>query len=430
MKIVLAHKYLYRGGGTASYLFELIEELARRGHEAVPFTVNYSQVALREYQQYYVSPLGKPNATHLQDLQSPLARLRVLARSVWSSEAYSKARRLSRELKPDIAYVHNLYSYMSPSPIAAFKRAGLPVVMRVSDYNMLCPGLLGVREGSPCLDCVGGNLLQALRYGCHKHSRSATLARLVGMYAHRWLRVYDKVDKFVTPSRFMRNQMIKAGFPADRIVHLPSFYPPSDRMHPEAERGYMLYFGRIAPEKGIATLLDAMALLPRRMPLILAGADVDNETERLQQRCWRNRLTNVEFVGMQQRAELDRLIAGARFIVVPSNWYDNCPMAIFEAFAHGKPVIAADIGGIPEQVDEGAGVLFDPGDPMDLATKIEMLWDDRELREHMGAAALRRLNTTYGAELHCRRLLDIFESLLPAGAPQPQPATQRLAGAT
>lgn len=413
MKIVLAHKYLYRGGGTASYLFALIDELGRRGHQTIPFTVDYAQVALRDYQQYYVSPLAGKDRTHLKDMRSPLTRLQVFARAAWSSEAYRKARRLAAEQQPDLAYVHNLYSYMSPSPIAAFKRAGLPVVMRVSDYNMLCPGLTVLREGRPCLECIEQGFMHGVRHACHKNSRVGTLARATSMYLHRWLGVYDKVDLFVTPSLFMRTQLVRAGYPEHKIVHLPSFYPAIEGADPSRERGYILYFGRVSPEKGLTTLIDAMALLPRRLPLIIAGADVDGETERLQQRCWRNRLTNVEFVGMQQRAELDRLIEGARFVVVPSNWYDNCPMAIFESFAHAKPVIGADIGGIPEQIADGAGMLFQPQDAMDLAMKIETLWDDRDLREDMGAAALRRLQTAYSAENHCHRLLEIFGDLVP-----------------
>lgn len=419
MKIVLAHKYFYRGGGTASYLFALMEQLQLRGHETIPFTVAYEQTVPREYEQYYVSPPGGGGETHLRDLHSPWALLKVFGRAVWCKEASSKARRLARELQPDIAYVHNLYSYMSPSPIAAFKRQGLPVVMRVSDYNMLCPGLRVMRNGRPCTECVDLGCKHALQFRCHKDSYAATLARVVSMYAHNLLHVYDHVDMFVTPSEFLRSLLIKAGYPAEKIMHLPSFYPVKAAPEAAEDGGYILYFGRVAPEKGIDTLLDAMTLLPRQVRLLIAGADVDGETERLQRRAWRNRLTNVEFLGMLQRAELTPLIERARFTVVPSSWYDNCPMSVFESMAQGKAVIGADIGGIPEQITGDCGLLFEPGNPGDLAAKIEMLLDDVELREEMGAAAVRRMQTVYSADQHCDRLLDLFRVLQPETQPEP-----------
>lgn len=413
MKIVLAHKYFYRGGGTASYLFALMEQLHLRGHQTIPFTVAYEQTVPREYDQYYVSPPGGGAETHLRDLHSPWARLKVFGRAVWSREAYGKARGLARDLQPDVAYVHNLYSYMSPSPIAAFKRQSVPVVMRVSDYNMLCPGLRVMRNGRPCTECVDLGYKHALQFKCHKNSSAATIARVASMYAHDWLRVYEHVDVFVTPSQFLRSLLIKAGYPTEKIMHIPSFYPVVPHPETAEDGGYILYFGRVAPEKGIDTLLDALALLPRKVRLIVAGADVDGETERLQRRAWRNRLTNVEFIGLQQRAELNSLIGRARFTVVPSHWYDNCPMSVFESMAHGKVVIGADIGGIPEQITGECGLLFEPGNPSDLAAKIETLLDDVELREEMGAAAVRRMQTVYSPDSHCNRLLDLFEAVLP-----------------
>jgi glycosyltransferase involved in cell wall biosynthesis len=428
MKIVLAHKYFYRGGGTASYLFALMEQLHQRGHETVPFTVNYEQTVPREYEHYYVSPIGGATETHLSDLRSPWSHLKLFARATWSVEAYRKARLLSRQEQPDLAFVHNLYSYMSPSPIAAFKREGLPVVMRVSDYNMMSPGLHVIRGGRPCLECVEAGPRHALQYRCHKSSYASTLARVMTMMAHNWLKIYDNVDLFLTPSQFLRSLLIRAGYPAEKIMHLPSFYPVPEQVGDTTDGGYILYFGRVTMEKGLDTLLDAMPLLRRKVTLLIAGADVDGETERLQQRAWRNRLTNVEFLGMQQRAELERLIDGARFTVVPSTWYDNCPMSVFESMARGKPVIGADIGGIPEQITGDCGLLFEPGNPAELAAKMEMLLDDVELREELGTAARRRMQTTYSPDNHCSRLLDIFHALLPVD--QPQTVRSRAIGAT
>lgn len=415
MRIVLAHKYFYRGGGTATYLFALMEELQKRGHKCIPFTVAYDQTVPREYWDYYVSPPAASDVTHLKDMQlSPWGKLRLLGRAAWSLEAYRKALRLVADLKPDIAYVHNLYSYMSPSPISAFKKRGVPVVMRVADYNMVCPGLQVLRDGQPCTECIERGPGHALRYRCHKGSLPATAARVATLYAHRLLRVYAGVDLFLTPSRFLGDVLVEAGLPASRVKHLPSFYPAVPQASDAARGDYMLYFGRVSPEKGLDVLLRAMALLETRVPLLIAGADVDGETARLQALATELGLSQIRFLGMQQRAALDGLIEGALFTVVPSRWYDNCPMSVLESFAHGKAVVGANIGGIPEQIVEGCGLLFAPGDAADLAQKLQTLLADAAAREQMGRAATQRLQDVYSPARHCNALMAEFGRLIGA----------------
>lgn len=414
MRILLAHKYLWRGGGTATYLFALMEELERRGHEWVPFTVAYEKTTVDAWSEYFVSPPLGQEQSHYADMKpSPLGMLRLLGRATYSFEARSKAARLIDAAQPDIAYVHNIYNYMSPSVLHACTSRKLPTVMRVPDYNMMCAELHFLRHGEVCRRCQHGSYWQAIRYRCLKGSLAASTARVISMYVHRWLRIYDTVDLFITPSNFMREQLIEAGFDGERIVHLRSFYPGQvEERGPAPEGDYILYFGRIAPEKGIDTLLRAMALLDRDVRLLIAGADVDGTEEQLRELSRQLGLRNVEFVGFQQREQLDALIEGCLFTVVPSRWYDNCPMAVLESFAHAKPVVGADIGGIPEQITGGCGLLFVPDDHEALAANMRRLLDDSEERRRMGLAALERLRTDYSAEAHCDRLLELFRSLL------------------
>ena len=413
MRIVLAHKYFFRGGGTATYLLSLMEELQKRGHECIPFTVAYDQTVPREYWEYYVSPPSGSEVTHLKDMRlSPWAKLKLLGRATWSTEAYHKALRLVDDLKPDIAYVHNLYSYMSPSPIAAFKKRGIPVVMRVADYNLVCPELHLCRSGQPCTECLNAGLSAGLRHRCHKGSFAATFARVCSMSIHNLIRAYEGVDLFVTPSSFMRTILVRAGYRADKIQHLPSFYAGAtrDREGP-AEGQHILYFGRLAREKRLDILVKAHCLIGGAPPLVLAGADVDGERDRLEDLA-RDCGTDVRFAGHQEREQLDDLIANALFAVVPSNWYDNCPMSVLETFAHGRPVIGADIGGIPEQVTADSGLLFRPGDAESLAEQMQTLLGDAGLRKRMGDAALERLQAVYDPGKHCEALLEHFDALV------------------
>ena len=226
MKILLAHKYFFRGGGTATYLFALIQELERRGHQCVPFTVAYEQTEVNGYQEYFVSPPLATHQTHLNGMRlSPWAMLKLLGRATYSFEARSKALKLIDEAQPDIAYIHNIYNYMSPSVIHACRKRRIAIVMRVPDYNLMCAELHFLRDGQVCTECLEHGYKRALRYGCLKGSLAVTAARVASMYVHKWLRIYDNVDLFITPSVSMRETMIRAGYDAEKLVHLPSFYP-------------------------------------------------------------------------------------------------------------------------------------------------------------------------------------------------------------
>lgn len=413
MKILLAHKYMFRGGGTSTYLFGLIDELERRGHQWVPFTVAYDRTAVDGYTQYFVSPPLGADQSHLKHMRlSPLAMLKLLGRATYSFEARAKAGALIDDTAPDIAYVHNVYNYMSPSLLTACARRSLPIVMRVPDYNLMCAELHFLRHGEVCTECLRGGYWRALRHRCLKGSFAATAARVASMYVHRLLGLYNHVDLFVTPSQFMRQKLIEAGYGAERIVHLRSFFPGQvDANAERVEDDYILYFGRVAPEKGIDTLLRALAMLDEPPRLLIAGSDVDSTRDELERLAEDLDLSGVEFVGFQEREALDDLIRRCLFTVVPSRWYDNCPMSILESFAHAKPVVASDIGGIPEQVAAGTGVLFEPDNPEDLAAGMTRLLGDGDVRRKMGRAALERLQEEYSVDAHCDSLLGMFGEL-------------------
>jgi len=415
MRILVAHKYMFYGGGTATYIFALWKELEKRGHEVIPFTVAYEQTVPTKYREFFVSPPAGNSQTHLRDIRmSPWTAIKLFGRATWSIEAYRKALALVDAAKPDIAYVHNLYSYMSPSPIAAFKKRGIPVVMRVPDMNMVCPGLRAIREGRACLECMERGLLWSLRFRCHKGSLLGTLARVITMKIHRLARVYELVDAFVTPSLFMKEVLVRSGIPAERIEHIPSFYRPETvpvNHAAQPEKPYILYVGRISPEKGVEVLVRAAKWIPNHIDILIAGGSVDGEKERLESLARRLDVTHVRFLGFQNREAVNRLMSNCLFTVMPSRCYDNAPMAVLESFAHEKPVVGANIGGIAEQIGDSCGLLFEPGNPRDLAQKITYLLEHRDEREAMGRAARERLEKVYSPDVHCERLLELFRAV-------------------
>jgi glycosyltransferase involved in cell wall biosynthesis len=427
VKVLIANKYLYRGGGTATYLLALMDELRDLGHDIVPFTVAFEGTQTTAYSEYYVSPPGRPGQTHYADLLSaPVSLAKLAGRAIYSTETFRKAIRLVDATGPDVAYVNNIYNYMSPSIFRALKQRGVPIVMGVADFNLVCPGLYVVRNGVHCRLCASGAHWKALAHRCHKGSLAATSVRVLSMYAHRWLRLYDLVDAFVTPSRVLRDLLIESGLPATKVRQIPLFYrPPAASATSNADLPqfpaadalpYVMYFGRIDRYKGIETLVRAFAQCRRGVRLLIVGADVDGERQRLSRIADEIGVANVEFLGNQGRAELDVLIRGALFTVIPSEMPDNCPMCVLESFAHAKPVIGSNIGGIPEQITPEVGYLFEPGNVGELADRIQSLIDDAALRETMGAAALHRLRTVFSPEAHCEALLELFAKVIQRSA--------------
>ena len=420
MRILIAHKYFYRGGGTATYLLALVEELEQLGHHVIPFTVAYEPTIPQAYRDFYVSPPGDSAQTHLSDLpKSPRMMLKLLGRAVYSTEAHRKALALVDAAKPDIAYVNNVYNYMSPSILRAFRARGVPIVMRVADFNMICPGMSLRHRGEECLRCAKGSYWRGVARRCHKGSLTASAARACAMYAHRWLRLYDAVDEFITPSAILRDLLIEAGFPAERVRQIRSFYRPpatgtkqtAGSEHEDATP-YILYFGRIDREKGLETLIRAFAQGGAGTRLLIVGSDLDGERARLEGIARQVGAVGVEFHGHKGREELDALIAGCLFTVIPSEIFDNCPMCVLESFAHGKPVVGSRVGGIPEQITADVGCLFEPGNAAELAARLRELIANAPLREQMGQAARERVVAAYSPEAHCEALLGLFGEVL------------------
>lgn len=414
MNIVFAQKYLFPGSGTATYLLELKAALEARGHHVVPFTVAYDRAMKSEYSRFYVSPPGSPGETHLKDMQrSPWQALKLMGRATYSLETVRKAAALVDASGADVAYVNNICNYMSPSMLPAFKSCGIPVIMRVADCNLLCASHVFLRDNAVCTDCLDRGLWCALKHRCVKGSMVATAGRVASMWLHRLMRVYECVDLFITPSKFLKEILVQAGLAANRIQHLPSFCPGTVAHEERNHRGeHILFFGRVSAQKGIDTLIDAYALLRPAVPLVIAGGDRDGELDCLRRRAADVGVSDsVRFVGHQERHELDSLLRRAAFVVVPSKCLDVFPMSVLECFARGKPVIGSRVGGIPEQITPECGMLFEPGNVAELATHMKALLRDEPRRRRMGESALRRAERTFSLEQHCRALLGLFERL-------------------
>ena len=419
MKIVLCNKYYFINGGTEKYLSGLLQQLPRDGHKPVGFSVRYAGSWPSPYARYFLPPPGDARQTHLKQIRfSPISLLRHLERSIYSIEA---RKRLSQLLKVErdvaVGYILNIYNYMSPSIIHTFRRQGIPVVMQLADYNLLCPSYSFLRAGRPCTLCINGAYHHGVRYRCVRASLPASTVRAVSMSVQRWLKIYHLVDAFVVPCRFMRDRLVDGGFDPRRI-HLMR-YPvnelavlPKTRTANRPHKAYIIYFGRLSYEKGLDTLVRAFQELSEPLDLLLVGRSQEGEAQRLKNLIRPDQAARIHFTGFKSGKELQRLIAGACFSVVPSRWYDNAPISVYESFSLETPVVAADIGGIPEQIRDGVnGKLFPPDSQPGLLEAMRWMLADPKRLQQMGRAGRDYVANELSLADHTKALTQLFESL-------------------
>ncbi|MHB0912211.1 MAG: glycosyltransferase family 4 protein [Armatimonadota bacterium] len=412
MKIIIANKYFYLDGGPERYMFGLMDHLGSMGHTVVPFSMAYDKNKPSEYSRYFVPPAGGGSGTKLDKLEGGIeVKLRIAARSVYSLEARRRLEQLIVDEKPDIIYGLNIVNHMSPSIVDAARRHNVPVVLRMSDYYLMCPSYLMLRDRNVCTECVDGAYYNAVKHKCVYGSMVASLPRVAGMYIQKWLGMYRHVSAMVTTTEFMREMLMRAGFPGEKI-HLIRTFVDTSKWSPSYDNaGFLLYVGRLTPEKGVECLLHAYKKSGVSDPLCIVGDGPPEYTQQLHSMVRECNISGVEFLGKKTGEDLVRIVQGAKYVIVPSLWYDNAPNVVYESFASGKPVIASALGGLREQVTEDTGVLVEAGNADELASAMAGLSSDAALVCSMGQNARARVERENSVEVHAEKLLDLFREV-------------------
>jgi glycosyltransferase involved in cell wall biosynthesis len=231
------------------------------------------------------------------------------------------------------------------------------------------------------------------------------------MFFHDFRHAYtDRIDRFIAPSEFVAQRLLGRGIEEEKVAVIPNFVD-TERWQPSEDGAgdYILFTGRLSEEKGIETLIRAVAALPD-VPLKVVGSGMLNH----QMRSLAAELgaDNVEFIGFKNEDEVRRLVRGSRFVCVPSEWFENAPMSALEAFACGKPVVGSNIGGIPEMVRDGqTGLLAEPGDVDGFSAAIDKLWHDEELCLEMGRVARTMAENEYSPEIHYQQINETYKQV-------------------
>ena len=412
MKVLHVNKFYYNRGGAETVYFATAELLERHGHEVIPFAMEDARNFESPYARYFVS-----NIELREEAGGLSGKLAAAGRILYSREAERKIDALVRDTKPDIAHLHNIYHQLSPSILRALARHGVPVVMTLHDYKLICPAYTLYTDGAVCGRCKGGAYYNAVVHSCVKDSRLKSAICATEAYLHSAMGLYRRLVKlFISPSEFLTAKVIEFGLDPRRVVTVPNFIDPAAFRATAGGGRYFLYAGRAEKVKGLRTLLEAVAgsAIARDYELWIAGDGEDRGW--LEAYCAEKKLANVRFLGHLTQAELEPVMADALFAVAPSEWYENAPLSVLEAAARGKAIVASDMGGIPEMVRHGeTGLIFPAGNAGQLRSAIEQLLREPERTRAMGRQARALVEEKFSPEGHYRQLLRVYERAM---APQ------------
>ena len=402
MKILMVNKFHYLKGGSEKYYFELAELLKENGHEVAFFSMKDEKNIKTDCKEYFVEPIDLNTGSKLKALDV-----------IYSKENKKKMEEALDEFKPDIVHLNNFQRQLSASIIDPIKKRNIPIVFTAHDVQAICPAIIMMdNDKNICEKCMKGKYLNCIKKKCNKGSTLKSIVGALEGYYYRAKNIYtNKIDFIITPSEFYRDKMIEDGIPENKIKALHNFVELKDYDLEVSDEGYALYFGRLSKEKGILNLINAFTKL-KEGKLYIAGEGPEKET--IEKIIKENNLENrIKLLGFLNADQMKGTIRKCKFVVVPSIWYENCPYSVMETLAIGKPVIGADIGGIPELViNDRSGFTYKYDDIEDLSNKMKKLFKNEELVKEFGTNAKKQANELYGKDVYYKNIMSIYEKLV------------------
>lgn len=383
MRIVICHNYFRDRGGEDQVFEDELELLTSHGHDVATFT------------------------KHNADLAGLVSTTRAAIRTPWNRQSAGELEGLVRSTNADVVHFHNWLPQISPAGFFAARRSGAAVVQTLHNYRWACPKAILFRNGAICEDCLGRTVpWPAIRYSCYRESRAGSGAITAALALHNTIGTTEKaIDAFIAPGTFIRDKLVSAGLPDDRIFIKPNFLTSDPGAGP-GDGGYMMYLGRLSPEKKIDTLLAAWKELDGKVPLKISGTGPLRpmvEAAAAQD-------PSIEYLGFAPDEALDDLIGRARALVFTSGTYEAQPMVILQSYAKGTPVIAGRLGSMTNLVEDGAtGWHFTPGEPDDLARVASAAFDPTSDLASFRERARAKFLAEFTAEPNYERLIEIYE---------------------
>lgn len=371
MKVLLVHNDYGKYSGEEAVVDKMAVMLGDMGHE--------------------VAQLRMSTATSRNNFTG---KVKGFVSGLYCPSGVKAMREAIKKEKPDVVNVHNLYPFISPAALRECKKDGIPVVMTIHNFRLMCPTGLFMRDNRPCELCLKkGNEWGCVRYNC-EHSLLKSIGYAARNAVARVSRHYiDCVDRFACITDFQRRKLIKAGFSKDRIVVIPNSMDVPE-LGDVSAGDYVAFSGRLSREKGVDMIIEAARRHPD-IPFRLAGAVRDKELVE-------NLPANVSLAGFLSGKAFEDFYKNARFFIMASRWYEGFPMTILEAARYGKPMIAPDHGGFTEIIgkgDDAIGILFTPNDNKALENAIVRLWSEVDKSSRLGKSAYEKLRDNFSTEV-------------------------------
>jgi glycosyltransferase involved in cell wall biosynthesis len=407
-KILMINNCHYRRGGADVVYLNTGDLMESRGHDVAYFSTKSQYNYPSPYSEFFVRDIDALKLNFIEQLL-------FMPRKLYSWEANRKLKKVIDHFEPDLAHIHLYKGGLTAAILPVLRRKNIPTVITLHDYSLLCPRNIMIDgNGNICERCLTMTRLNCIYHRCNRKNLYYSIVNYLEFVLNNdILKPNNYFDRIICVSKFNYQKHSSHPLFRDRFLHLYNFYPLLSQSNPNTEKGsYFLFYGRLAPEKGVMTLINTWKRLGKEVHLKIIGEGVMSAM--IKDEIKNNNLTNIEFLGFRKGEELFSYIRDASFVLVPSEWYENNPLTIVEAYSSGKPVIGSNIGGIPELIiEEKTGYLFSMGDSIELETKINkaMQLTESEYLE-MSETAYRFACDKFSEKTHYRDLLNIYREVI------------------
>ena len=391
MKVLQVHNFYRTPGGECSVVNAERALLKHYGHEVVPYYRDSRDI----------------------DKLGMLAKVHTLLRVPCNKKVEKDLVSTVHDERPDVAHVHNIFPMLTAAVYKALKSCSVPVVQTVHNFRFLCPNGQFYVHNHICEACQERGYFSAVKNRCMQDSFLVSSVYAIAI-ARAWKSgvLPNNIDRFITLNKFFARRLIDAGVPSSRIQILGNYVSEiSESIYPK--QNYVLYLGRLSREKGLRTLLDAWERIDGAVLKIAGRGPLKAEIETIANRIGREKVQVLGHVAGDAKRDL---IKSAICLVVPSEWYENFPISIVESMAYGTPVVASQIGGLPDLVKHGVtGLLFEPGNSAELKAVLRTLISDSSLVSRLAESALSAAKESLGSQRHYNGLIDIYHQAINSG---------------
>ncbi len=381
----------------------VIHNFHRRGAPSGDDTVVKNEVRLLSSKGHYVKLFYKEN--DLIENMNLKQKIRFALNIPWSRNSYQELKKLLEKEKFDIVHIHNLFPFFSISIYKALKEKKVPFVHTLHDFRLFCSSAFLFRKGHVCELCPQKNEYFSLLHKCFQNSYLKSLPVYAMLRKIKLNNYFALPSYYIVLSKFAKEKFIEFGIPSSKITVKPNFL--DDSITPSFKKdNYIVFSGRISEEKGIKVLLKAFSFINNITLKIVGSGPLSEEIKTYLPH-------NVSYLGFKSKVNLLKIIKKAKVLIMPSIWYEGFPLTLIEAFQCGTPVIASRIGSLKYLVKHGeTGLLFEPGNPKDLAEKVLWLWNHPEERERMARNARKEYEEKYTPEKNYKMLMEIYEKAI------------------